>query len=110
MDHVVWKIEVYQVILGMSNKGEHDFADHHSCRLGEWYFKGEGAQKFSRFNSFKQLDGPHAQVHNYGFSALKAFSSNDMDKAVKELASMESASVDVINLLTSLSNEIENES
>ncbi|PCH96389.1 MAG: chemotaxis protein [Gammaproteobacteria bacterium] len=109
MDHVVWKLEVYQVMLGVSGKGVESFEDHHSCRLGKWYFQGEGAEKYSTHNSFKRLDGPHAQVHTYGLSALKAIKSGNMTQAVKDLAVMESASVEVINMLTSLSHEIAQE-
>ncbi len=106
MDHVVWKLEVYQVILGMSDKSLDDFADHHNCRLGKWYFTGGGAEKYSNYSSFKQLDAPHAQVHNYGLHALKAMQSGDMSQTVQDLSQMESASAEVINILTSLSHEI----
>ena len=106
MDHVVWKLEVYQVMLGVSDKAADNFANHKSCRLGKWYFTGSGAEKYSHYSSFKQLDAPHAQVHNYGLSALKAMQEGNMDQAVKDLSVMESSSVDVVNLLTSLSHEI----
>lgn len=106
MDHVVWKLDVYQVMLGVSNKNVDDFADHHNCRLGQWYFKGEGAEKYASHSAFKQLDAPHSQVHNYGLNALRAMKNGDMGQAVKDLTVMESASVDVVNLLTSLSHQI----
>jgi uncharacterized protein Yka (UPF0111/DUF47 family) len=106
MDHVVWKLEVYQVMLGMSDKIVEDFADHHNCRLGQWYFNGEGSEKYSNYTAFKQLDTPHSQVHSYGLSALKAMQAGDMAQTVKDLSIMESASVEVVNLLTSLSHEI----
>ena len=106
MDHVVWKLEIYQAMLGMSDKGSDDFANHQECRLGKWYFQGEGAEKYSNYGAFKQLDAPHALVHNHGVSALKSMKNGDMPQAVKDLAIMESASVEVINLLTSLSHQI----
>ncbi len=106
MDHVVWKMEVYQVMLGMSDKNIDDFSDHSMCRLGQWYFQGEGAEKYSAHNSFKRLDAPHAQVHSYGIKALKAMKNGDMAQAVKDLSVMENASVEVVNLLTTLSDEI----
>lgn len=106
MDHVVWKLEVYQAMLGMSDKNTEDLANHQNCRLGKWYFQGEGAEKYASHSAFKQLDAPHAQVHNYGLSALKSMKQDDMAKAVKDLAVMESASVEVVNLLTSLSYQI----
>jgi len=106
MDHVVWKMDVYQVMLGMSDKNIDDFADHTMCRLGQWYSQGEGAEKYSAYNAFKRLDAPHAQVHTYGIKALKAMKNDDMAQAVKDLSVMESASVEVVNLLTTLSDEI----
>jgi len=106
MDHIVWKLEVYQVILGMSDKSLDEFDDHHNCRLGKWYFQGKGSEEYTNHNAFKQLDAPHAQVHNHGLSALKSMKNGDMAQAVKDLTIMESASVDVINLLTSLSHQI----
>jgi methyl-accepting chemotaxis protein len=106
MDHVVWKLEVYQVMLGMSDKKAEDFADHHNCRLGQWYFTGEGSEKYANYNPFKQLDAPHAQVHNNGLSALKAMQAGNMAQAVQDLSAMENASVEVVNTLTALSQEI----
>ncbi len=106
MDHIVWKLDVYQVMLGMSHKNVEDFDDHHNCRLGQWYTKGEGVEKYSSISAFKQLDAPHSQVHKYGLSALKAMKNDNMAQAVKDLGVMESASVEVINLLTSLSHQI----
>jgi hypothetical protein len=106
MDHVVWKLEVYQAMLGMSDKGPDDFSNHHDCRLGKWYLNGEGAQKYANHTAFKQLDTPHSQVLNYGLNALKAMKDGDMPQAVKDLAIMESASAEVVNLLTTLSHQI----
>lgn len=106
MDHVAWKLDVYQVMVGMSDRDASDFSDHHNCRLGKWYFQGEGAEKYANHSVFTQLDGPHAQVHNYGLSALKAMKADNMAQAVKDLTAMENASVEVVNLLTSLSHQI----
>jgi methyl-accepting chemotaxis protein len=106
MDHVVWKLEVYQVMLGMSDKTADDFADHHNCRLGKWYFTGEGSEKYANHTAFKQLDAPHAQVHSFGLSSLKAMQAGNMAQAVQDLSAMEDASVEVVNTLTALSQEI----
>jgi methyl-accepting chemotaxis protein len=106
MDHVVWKLEVYQAMLGMTDKTADDFANHTDCRLGQWYFRGEGAEKYATHGAFKQLDEPHAHVHNYGLNALKSVKNGDMAQAVKELAGMENASIEVIDLLTLLSQQI----
>jgi predicted nucleic acid-binding Zn-ribbon protein len=106
MDHVVWKLEVYQVMLGVSDKSIDEFTNHQDCRLGKWYFTGGGAEKYANYSAFKQLDAPHAQVHNSGLSALNAMRVGNMEQAVKDLAVMENSSVTVVNLLTTLSHEI----
>jgi hypothetical protein len=40
LDHVLWKVNTYLSV----SKGEpaFDFVDHHNCRLGKWYYEGEG--------------------------------------------------------------------
>ena len=106
MDHVVWKLDVYKVMLGMSDKTPNDFADHTTCRLGKWYYEGEGAEKYAMQSAFKQLERPHADVHTHGISALKAYLEGNTERAVKELSVMESASFQVVDLLTSLSEQI----
>ena len=108
MDHVIWKLDVYQVMLGVSQKSVNDFANHQACRLGKWYYQGEGAENHAKNHSFKLLEIPHTQVHTHGVHAINAMQSGNMDQAIKELAIMESSSIDVINILTSLSQEIEN--
>lgn len=109
MDHVVWKLEVYQVMLGMSNKSAEDFADHTMCRLGKWYYQGEGSTKYSGFDAFKKIESPHADVHKNGLAALLAHAEGNSEEAVKKLALMENASFKVVDLLSSLSNQISNE-
>ena len=106
MDHVVWKLEVYQVILGMSSKSAQDFADHTMCRLGKWYYQGEGSEKYTSYDAFKKIEGPHAEVHKNGLAALLAFDQGNEKEAIKKLTLMESASFKVVDLLSALSSEI----
>lgn len=106
MDHVVWKTDVYQVIFGLSHKTIDEFADHTMCRLGKWYYQGEGADRYGAMSPFKQLEKPHEQVHLHGHNALQAHLDGNNEKTITSLNQMELASTQVINLLTALSNEI----
>nr|WP_281252982.1 methyl-accepting chemotaxis protein [Pseudocolwellia agarivorans] len=106
MDHVVWKLEVYQVMLGMSDKAVDDFADHTMCRLGKWYYQGEGAEKYSSHSVFKQIEQPHAEVHKNGLDALTAHINGDTEQTITSLALMENASFKVVDLLSLLSKQI----
>jgi len=106
MDHVVWKLEVYQVMLGMSSKSAEDFADHTMCRLGKWYYEGEGNEKYQAYDAFKKIEKPHAEVHKNGLLALRAFADGKAEEAIAKLILMENASFQVVDLLSNLSHEI----
>ncbi|WP_026376142.1 methyl-accepting chemotaxis protein [Aestuariibacter salexigens] len=101
LDHVVWKGDVYAVISGNSNKRPDDFADHASCRLGQWY-QQEGRQQFSTHSAFKSLDRPHAEVHRCGFAAMKAAQAGDEHTTNNMLVAMEKASSEVMACLDQL--------
>lgn len=106
MDHIVWKLEVYKVVLGMSDKTIGDFADHTLCRLGNWYYKGEGAENYKALSSFRSLEAPHVAVHQNGISALDALNENNPQEATKYLERMEHTSEQVLKYLSALSAEI----
>lgn len=103
LDHVVWKSEVYAVIMGSSKKTVSDFADHTSCRLGKW-FSGDGAKLYSDNSAYRRLESPHKDVHKSGVEAIRRFQTGDKQGAVQQLNKMEQASVDVMHLLDELRN------
>lgn len=107
MDHIVWKLEVYRVLLGLSKKSKGDFSDHTMCRLGQWYYRGEGADKYQGMSNFRALERPHTAVHQNGILALESIAQCDHDKTIKHLDLMERASVEVVNLLSALSNDMD---
>jgi hypothetical protein len=76
------------------------------CRLGKWYYQGEGNAKYSSFNAFKQLEKPHSEVHTNGLAAMVAYKEGHSEEALMKLSLMENASFKVIDLLSSLSSQI----
>lgn len=106
LDHVVWKTEVYKRLLGLSSKPASEFADHTQCRLGKWYFEGDGRQFYSDSSSFRLLDGPHKGVHDSGLQALALMEKDDCEGALGALADMEEYSARVLDLLSQLANEL----
>ena len=101
LDHVVWKGDVYAVILGKSHRSVEEFSDHLSCRLGQWY-QGEGSTHYRDTAAYKQLDKPHALVHQSGVKALALYQQGDVQQAIAELEKMEHASTEVIEILDRL--------
>jgi len=65
VDHFLFKQNGYRVIHQGAASAEALAArkDHRECRLGTWYYEGQGAKQFSHVASFPQLEAPHAEVH-----------------------------------------------
>ncbi|MBT4761616.1 MAG: chemotaxis protein [Bdellovibrionaceae bacterium] len=61
LDHVIWKVNTYLSVL--EEEPTFKFVDHKNCRLGKWYFEGDGAANFQNTGSFRDLDMPHSVVH-----------------------------------------------
>ena len=102
LDHLVWKIDVYKAIRGDSAKTGNDFADHTQCRLGKWFYQGDGKSKYSDFGEYKQLEKPHQEVHESGKMALQAKADGDALKMVDMLNKMELASLGVFEQLNGI--------
>lgn len=107
LDHIVWKLDIYKVLFGLSDKTMDDFADHTRCRLGRWYYEGEGAEKYSRIEHFRALEVPHAAVHQNGISALDARNEGNFAEMRQYLERMENASEEVLKLLSRIGDEIQ---
>lgn len=106
LDHVVWKTEVYQRIWKKTNRAISAFADHTSCRLGHWYYEGEGAKNYQSLEAFRAIEAPHKQVHQNGIAALEFMESGDFERGCEALEKMERASQAVIDCLTALEHKI----
>ena len=72
VDHFLFKQNGYRVVnQGMdSPEARAVQADHRGCRLGQWYYQGQGAELFSRVPSYARLEVPHAQVHTHIHQAV----------------------------------------
>jgi predicted nuclease with TOPRIM domain len=61
LDHVLWKVNTYLSV--NMNQPAFDFVDHHNCRLGKWYYEGDGKEFFSHSSHYRQIEQPHSVVH-----------------------------------------------
>lgn len=100
-DHVIWKKRLVDMAVGRVTLKADELADHHSCRLGKWYY-GEGSCAMHGHPAFAALEQPHAEVHDHGKRAAKLFEQGDLAGALKEIARVEEASTDVLRLLGEL--------
>jgi methyl-accepting chemotaxis protein len=68
VDHILFKSNAYSAVLNEdTNKS---FSDHIHCRLGQWY-SALGKERFGATKAFKDMDAPHATVHNMVFKNLE---------------------------------------
>ncbi|MGC7854802.1 CZB domain-containing protein [Vibrio anguillarum] len=70
---------------------------HQECRLGKWYFEGDGAREYSQLPSFAGLNAPHKLVHDSGKNALKFGQNGDWTQLIKQVDTMELASKSVVD-------------
>ena len=68
VDHIIFKSKAYSTVL--NNDTTASFPDHKNCRMGKWYL-GIGQERFGNTKSFKDMDAPHAIVHDSVFKNLE---------------------------------------
>lgn len=102
VDHLIYKFEIYKVFMGLSPKKPEDFASHTACRLGKWYYEGDGKDCFSQLSGYTDIEAPHVLVHKHGRSAVEQCFAGNMDEAFKNINEMEKASFKVLEGLERL--------
>jgi len=106
LDHVIWKVNTYLSI----NKREpaFQFVDHHSCRLGKWYYEGDGKQYFARSLNYGALEQPHAEVHNSTHHVFDLIEQQPLNytNLMEVIAKMESGSDGVFDILDRIRGDV----
>ncbi|MBB6523261.1 methyl-accepting chemotaxis protein [Pseudoteredinibacter isoporae] len=66
LDHIIFKQNGYLALDDSCERKEEIAAvlvDHTNCRMGQWYYKGDGANSFSHLAAYRKLEAPHTTVH-----------------------------------------------
>ncbi|MCP5279599.1 MAG: CZB domain-containing protein [Thiobacillus sp.] len=66
VDHIIYKQRAY---MALGTGGEEQYVsavsvDCHGCRLGKWYYEGDGKERFIDTRAYKTMESPHHQVHH----------------------------------------------
>lgn len=102
VDHLLFKFEIYQVLMGVSERRAHDFAGHTGCRLGKWYYEGEGRDVYARLPGFRDMEVPHIAVHRHGIAAVEQFHAGKFEEALESISVMEANSMKVLQHLDAM--------
>ena len=112
VDHVLYKSNAYSTVLAEDDTKA--FADHKNCRMGKWYL-GIGQEVFGHTKAFKDMDAPHAVVHESVFKNLEFVKNhstlkNNHSKIITDnFATMEQASEKLFVHLDSMIEQVEGE-
>lgn len=104
VDHLIYKFEIYKIFMGLSSKTSADFAVHTQCRLGKWYYEGDGHEYFSSRPGYREIEIPHKAVHQHGVAAIDLYYGGDPFQGIAEIAEMEKASMDVLACLEQMAS------
>lgn len=99
IDHIRYKFEIYKVFMKISERTADSFASHTACRLGKWYFEGEGKECYSKLDGFTAVATPHQNFHQHGQDAVAAFHAGQPLQGMELVAKMEADSMEVLNAL-----------
>ena len=96
IEELTLKLEVYKVFLGISNLRPDDLPDEKHCRLGQWYYDGEGRERFAGLPGYAELETPHRAVHAHARQAVALYYQGQLEAALGELQAMEKANQTVM--------------
>ena len=106
VDHLLFKLRVYKVLFGLSTETAADFANHTTCRLGQWYYQGEGKNN-CHLHGYKEMNEPHLALHKYVDEVLTCHASGDRQGVVKAVQGLEQAGAKVIQALEQMATAAE---
>jgi hypothetical protein len=106
VDHLVFKFRVYMALFDLENLPADGVASHTACRLGKWYYEGEGKSLFSQLPGYRDMEAPHVAVHTSGKAALQAKLSGDIESMLRHVQAMEQGSVGVLDNLERMANSV----
>lgn len=107
IDHILFKTNAYTSINVGKKVGS--FGTHHECRFGKWFF-GDGKKQFGKTQSYKQIDKPHALVHDNVMDLIKYVDGKDScienrDTILRDFIEMEIASGELFYLVEHMIDE-----
>ncbi len=106
LDHMIWKVNTYLSV----NHGEavFDLVDHHNCRLGKWYYEGEGKEYFSGAPCYRDLETPHELVHKTTHKVIELLEKDrDYQALMDSFKVMEDSSMEVFSKLDEIQKAVE---
>jgi len=102
--HMLFVGKIKAHLDGVRQVDPNGLPSHQTCAFGKWY-QSMGQQKCGHSNLFRQIDAPHAKVHELGKQAVMAFNAGDKAKAQGYCDEMTACSTALVEILERLKSE-----
>jgi methyl-accepting chemotaxis protein len=106
IDELELKLEVYKVFFGISNALPEAFPDEQHCRLGQWYYQGDGRELFADMQDYRAMEDPHKAMHDQAINAVRYYQAGQLEHALEALNAMEQANHTVMRGLNSMLHQL----
>ncbi|MDD5248893.1 MAG: methyl-accepting chemotaxis protein [Rhodocyclaceae bacterium] len=106
LEELMLKLEVYKVFLGTSRLRPEDVPDEKHCRLGQWYYAGEGHERFVGLRGYAELETPHRAVHQHARRAIEHYYAGGLEAGLAELKAMEQSNQMVMSGMSRMLGEL----
>ncbi len=102
--HMIFTGKIRAHLSGNLSIDSNVLPSHLTCAFGKWY-QGEGQHTCGGTPTFREIDEPHARVHELGKQAIQAHDAGDKAKAMALCHEMVGVSQDLIAILDRLGRE-----
>ena len=99
--HMLFVGKIKSHLLGYKKVDPNNLPTHLTCAFGKWY-QSKGKESCGHSALFREIDGPHARVHELGKQAIMAFTTGDRERAMvlcEEMTDCSTALIDIIDRL-----------
>jgi chemotaxis protein histidine kinase CheA len=103
--HLRWKSRLRDFLDGKSTLTVTEAGSHKECALGKWLYSS-ALQQYGKLPEMQQLETLHQQFHGAVREVISLKSSGDTARSERELARVESLSVQIVSLLTGLERQM----
>lgn len=111
VDHIIFKHNIYSTIINQDAERAAKVTNHRGCRMGKWYYEGDGKELFSHTSSYKKMEAPHTMVHDKALATVTCATHQDclaeknQTMIVNNMSAMEQSSKELFVLLDAMVEE-----
>jgi hypothetical protein len=104
--HLAWKVRLNSFLKGTGQLTKDQAVSHQHCQLGQWYYS-DGQKKYGHIPEMRQMEQPHAELHNIIKSILRLKEAGNIRGAEEEYLKVEPLSKQIVSLLDKVQAKVE---